>query len=193
MTTNTKPAVVYIRAIANHSKENQKAFIERQVSGTDFHVVSTFIDTGSGVDDILKRPGLRQLFEALHADPNIHDVIVYDQSRLSRRVSEAQQIVQRLADMNVEVHYAADGLGSNQMEAIMTRFIRMEERRMHGERIRRGKATEAHRTMKSKWWPGSFSGFLGHHMTYVGFPPPDVYFPVPLNTSRYRSRFPYPW
>ncbi|KRW90640.1 hypothetical protein SD51_13645 [Alicyclobacillus tengchongensis] len=137
MTTNTKPAVVYTRGMANHSNENQQQLIEQQVCGSEYHVTATFSDTSSGTSEISRRPGLQKLFEALQAKPNIHDVIVYDESRLSRRASDAGRVIPGLADMNVKVHYAANDLGSTEASATLAQFILMAERKAHGERIRR--------------------------------------------------------
>jgi len=139
MKTNTKPAVVYIRGMADNSNENQQWLIEKQVSGSEYRTTAIFSDTCSGISDISRRPGWQQLLEALQTEPDIHDVIVYDESRLSRRASDAVLAIQCLSDMNVKVHYAANGFGSTQLETWVANLIRMEERRVHGERIRRAK------------------------------------------------------
>ncbi len=109
-------AVIYARVSTNGQDfERQLYDLREYASRMGYVVVKEFAEKISGAKKVAEREALTELLSFVE-DNNIDKVLVYECSRLSRRVADFINIVDRLNDLHISLYIHQNGLETLQAD-----------------------------------------------------------------------------
>ena len=109
-------AVIYARVSTNgQDYERQLNDLREYASRMGYEVVKEFAEKISGVKKVAEREALTELLSFVETN-HIDKVLIYECSRLSRRVAEFINIVDRLNELHISLYIHQNGLETLQAD-----------------------------------------------------------------------------
>lgn len=140
MSDIAKTAAIYRRISTtgqedNTSLEGQLDACRKYAQQHNYNIVADFQDVVSG--ETLNRAGFRQL-EALIEDRGVSAVIVYHQDRLSRNLIDTLLLIQKFANLGIELHDTTQGEIRDSLLSTITAVLSAEEKKTIRRRMQKG-------------------------------------------------------
>ena len=111
-----KTAVIYARvSTIGQNYERQFNDLQEYASRMGYEVVKVFAEKISGAKKVAEREALIELLSFVETN-NIDEVLIYECSRLSRRVADFINIVDRLNELHISLYIHQNGLETLQTD-----------------------------------------------------------------------------
>lgn len=114
--TNMKKVVIYARVSTNSQDyDRQISDLREYAMKMDYVVVKEFSEKISGAKKVAEREQLSELLNYVEAH-HIDKVLIYECSRLSRRIVDFLQVIERLTEKGISLYILQNGLETLQSD-----------------------------------------------------------------------------
>lgn len=100
--------LIYVRSSDKEALEYQTTLLKERVSNLGLKHVGVFIDSCSGMNEPLTRPGFSNLVSVLQTTSTVSKIITLDQSRISRSRTRVSEVRKYLRGFGIDLVYVEE-------------------------------------------------------------------------------------